>query len=898
MEDATRHCLALLILEISLVTISCMGAVNVDVGVILDSESISGKMRKACILLALSDFYGGRNRNTQIVPHFRESNLDDVGAASAAVDLLKNIQVQAILGPQGSTQADFVTDIGKKVRVPIISSATSPSLSPSQNPYFIRAAYCSCAQAKAIAAIVKAFGWSEVAFIYESSNFGSGILPHLVDAMMDISVSVAHQSVLSPSAVDDQIMVELLKLKTKQTRVFIVHLHPDFAFRFFVKVREAGMMSSGYVWMITDAFTSRLVSMEQSVHESLQGIIGVKPYVPSSAKLNKLIMRWKSKEFRRLNPDLDGVELTVFGLWAYDSVIALATALEQVNITSGMELKKTIINKENNLTDLDAIGTSQMGPLLVESIRNVKFRGLSGDFHILDGELQPSAFEIVNVISTEKTVGFWTEKHGISKKSINPNGTTLYSANKHDLGAIIWPGDSTTVPRGWEIATDEDKLKVGVPFRRKRGFEQFVKVTIHPQTNAVEATGFCIDVFEQVMKSMPYYVPFEYIPLKIPLANGKNFPEYDGFYKKDFTMKLDAVVGDITILSNRSKHVDFTFPFSESGVSIVVRVNQEHKNPWIFFQPLRKELWLVTAAFFVFIGTVVWVLEHNVNKEFQGPYHKQLGMIFWFSFSTLVFAQRERLINNLSKFVIIVWVFVVLVLTSSYTASLTSKLTSKKLQPTVTIEELIKNGEYVGYQYGSFVGHMLNNKFGSTKMRGYSTLEEYDVALTKGSINGGVAAIMDELPYLRLLVGKYCGKYALVGPTYKTSGFGFAFQMGSPLVPDVSRAILRVTESETMRRITGEWFGDGTDCSQKDDTMLGSVDCFKGLFIIAGSSASLALLIFFCSFLYQNKDILTSDIPISQKIFALVKSFCEEKRTFGESDRKPSEFIEGRSNAC
>jgi ABC-type branched-subunit amino acid transport system substrate-binding protein len=46
-----------------------------------------------------------------------------------ALYLIKNGEVQAIIGPQNSMQAKFVIDLWKKAQVPIISfSATSPSL--------------------------------------------------------------------------------------------------------------------------------------------------------------------------------------------------------------------------------------------------------------------------------------------------------------------------------------------------------------------------------------------------------------------------------------------------------------------------------------------------------------------------------------------------------------------------------------------------------------------------------------------------------------------------------------------------------------------------------------------------------------------------------------------------
>ena len=102
------------------------------------------------------------------------------------------------------------------------------------------------------------------------------------------------------------------------------------------------------------------------------------------------------------------------------------------------------------------------------------------------------------------------------------------------------------------------------------------------------------------------------------------------------------MVGAITILANRSLYVDFTLPYTESGVSMVVPTIDERKeNAWVFLKPLTWDLWVTSFCFFVFIGFVIWVLEHRVNKDFRGPRSYQVGTIFWFSFSTLVFAQSN-----------------------------------------------------------------------------------------------------------------------------------------------------------------------------------------------------------------------------------------------------------------
>ena len=101
-------------------------------------------------------------------------------------------------------------------------------------------------------------------------------------------------------------------------------------------------------------------------------------------------------------------------------------------------------------------------------------------------------------------------------------------------------------------------------------------------------------------------------------------------------------MGDTTTVANRSLYVDFTLPYTESGVSMIVPIiDKRSKNAWVFLKPLTWDLWVTSSCFFVFIGFVIWVLEHRVNKDFRGPCSHQVGTIFWFSFSTLVFTQSN-----------------------------------------------------------------------------------------------------------------------------------------------------------------------------------------------------------------------------------------------------------------
>ena len=149
---------------------------------------------------------------------------------------------------------------------------------------------------------------------------------------------------------------------------------------------------------------------------------------------------------------------------------------------------------------------------------------------------------------------------------------------------------------------------------------------------------------------------------------------------------------------------------------------------------------------------------------------------------------EERIVSSLARVVMIIWFFVVLILTQSYTASLTSMLTVQQLQPTVTdINELRAKGYYIGYQQGSFVlGFLKRMNFDESKFRIYNSPEELADLLSKGNANGGIAAAFDEIPYMKLFISQHCSKYTMVQPTYKFDGFAFVSALSSSLSHPIS----------------------------------------------------------------------------------------------------------------
>ncbi|THG21774.1 hypothetical protein TEA_019998 [Camellia sinensis var. sinensis] len=528
--------------------------VQVKVGVVLDMNTWVGKMGLKGISMALSDFYSSHvHYKTRLELHVRDSKDNVVGAAAAAakeeekqladrleqqladrrsgsrsvVELLKTEQVKAIIGPLTSMQANFLIHLGEEAHVPIISfSATSSSLSYLRSPYFFRAALNDSSQVQPITAIIQAFGWKEVVPIYTENEYGEGLIPFLTDAFQENEIRVLYKSIIHPMASDEEIVAELYKLMTMQTRVFVVHMTCSLSARLFTKANEIGMMT-----------------------------------------------------------------------------IALAMAVEKVG-----PLNLSISNiAKNSTSDFESVEVSQNGIHLCQALSSTRFRGLSGNFCFVDGQLQSSAFEIVNVIGHgPRGIGFWTPKHGIVRQlkfyAVNTSYKD-YSTSQANLKAIIWPGDTIYTPKGWVVPTNGKVLRVAVPV--KNFYTDFVRVRRDPITNRTMVTGYCIDVFDAVMAALPYSVPYEYIPFEKPYGSAGSRRSSKGHVAKSWPLtggqegllagedpdsekKFDAVVGDVTIRENRSNYMDFTFSYTESGVTMIVpfKDKKNYKSAWVFFEAI------------------------------------------------------------------------------------------------------------------------------------------------------------------------------------------------------------------------------------------------------------------------------------------------------------------------
>lgn len=421
---------------------------------------------------------------------------------------MKNKEVHSVLGPELSTESTFVSEVGEKAQVPVISfTAKSQSFSPRASTYFLRTTPDDAHQTKAIAAICQGFEWHELVILYEDSEYGSQFVSKVNKALQEYGIRIAYMSAIRTTVNNSDLIKQLNKLKTLQTRVFLVHMNTSLGCKLFVQLRKAGMMSEGYVWLITDSLSNFLPNMDLTCTESMEGVLGIMPHVPRSKKLDKFKDWWK-KNALQMRPDI-AMDLNVYGLWAYDTVWALGLAAEK-----SLPTNSDLSNLSQTRSEF-----SQFGPRLLSELLLTKFHGFTGEFELVNRNLQPSAFEIFNMIGTgRKTVGYWIPDKGISSKLT----ATTYSTSTKYLKKILWPGDTFVKPIGWAIPSS-GKLKVGVPNRDE--YFEFVNVEINPLTNETTCTGFSIDIFKASLKLLPFNLDYEFIPYTVSKTSNGSYTD-------------------------------------------------------------------------------------------------------------------------------------------------------------------------------------------------------------------------------------------------------------------------------------------------------------------------------------------------------------------------------------
>ncbi|KAM1138824.1 hypothetical protein ACFX13_037445 [Malus domestica] len=497
-----------------------------NIGAVINVSSRIGKEQKTAMEIAAESF-NNRSKTHKLILHFRDSGRDPFLAASAAEELIKEKNVEVIVGMETWQEAAQVADlVGNKAQIPVISFA-APSITPPlmhrRWPSLIRMATYGSVQMKCIADIVSAYHWKRVVVVYEDDGYGGdvGMLALLTEALQDVASKIEHRLVLpqisslsNPNGIE---LEEMLRLPTMQSRVFIIlQSSLPTVTNLFRLAGKMGLVGKESAWIITESIASLLDPQHTS---DMKGTLGIKTYYANNTSSYTNFR----KKFQTKYSEGNSAQPGIYALRAYDAIGIISQAIGRMtDNTTSLEVLKTVLSS---------------------------YTGLSANMRLNGGEvLYSPVFRIVNILDDNRfqELNYWKPEVGFS---LDEAGKYRFS----DVGGVIWPGNLTSAPKGWAMPTVEKPMRIGVP--GKTSFSKFVKVDRSRQdSDKKKYVGFCIAIFDMVINRLNYSLPYQF-----EVFDGS----YDDLVEQVHKKVYDAVVGDITVLADRLDKVEFTQPYVE-----------------------------------------------------------------------------------------------------------------------------------------------------------------------------------------------------------------------------------------------------------------------------------------------------------------------------------------------
>lgn len=274
----------------------------------------------------------------------------------------------------------------------------------------------------------------------------------------------------------------------------------------------------------------------------------------------------------------------------------------------------------------------------------------------------------------------------------------------------------------------------------------------------------------------------------------------------------DVGVGAISVTAKREEMIDFSQPFYESGLQILVaggggsfgdNILSLVKN--LFNLELIGMFLLLMLAMFI-ISHLVWRYEHKVNSDmWPEDYKAGIWESFWWTISTLLVggADNKGPVGVGGRIVAIVWMLLSIVLVSLLTASFTTTLTINSLNGDINGPGDLP-GRKVATVKGSTTEGWLTAK--NAKVQTFATVTDCVLALKEGKVQ----AVVYDAPVLQYEAAKLNDdKLQMVGPMFERQNYAFALQQDSPLRERLNQALLKLSEQGIGAELRKKYFNEG-----------------------------------------------------------------------------------------
>ena len=406
----------------------------------------------------------------------------------------------------------------------------------------------------------------------------------------------------------------------------------------------------------------------------------------------------------------------------------------------------------------------------------------------------------------------------IPREDINEQNAVLvrrnYKPEAIQIYASQWIQNNRDLVDLWLAAANDVKLANN---REKRASESPVTSVIDKQI--ITPT---LQVATKRFEPLVSYENNEYIGFSIDLwdAIAREMNTEYNLYGVDSIEALlqevkrhtsDVAIAGITITAQREETLDFSYPYYESGLQILVNNGDRvlSQTIWgrIFSVFLRPQLYYGIAIFILILliaAHIIWLVERKHNPEFPSKYTRGIWESFWWAAVTVTtVGYGDKTPKKIAgKLFGLFWMCAGYFIFAYFTATVTTSFTLAEMQAVINGPQDLLGKQVATIAGTTAVEYLKEQNIESIQ---YDTKEEAYLALNDREVD----AVVYDAPALQYYASHQGrNKVKVVGSPFELQNYGIALPINSPYRKSINSALLTLMEDGTYKQIEEKWFGN------------------------------------------------------------------------------------------
>lgn len=309
-------------------------------------------------------------------------------------------------------------------------------------------------------------------------------------------------------------------------------------------------------------------------------------------------------------------------------------------------------------------------------------------------------------------------------------------------------------------------------------------------------TGMAIDLWETLATDLNFQTEYTEYETFRDLVNATK------------TGEIDVAVTNLTISKERAKLIDFTHPWFDAGLRVMINEEPATGFGQVFkglqsSGHLRAYLWI---AVIIFLSSVLLtIFDRRFDKSFSKSWREGFAESFYTVMSVTTSGKppsRKNLFGWFGRIWQGLWLVCGIAVLAYVTSSVTSVMTTLSLTNQInSVSDL--GGRRVGVMTGSIAEEYARHH--SINARVYPHMEEAIQALKSDQ----VLAIIGDAPVLEYYAHTNPStQVQVVGPIFEPDKYGFSLAHDSPLTRPLTVELIGAHESGLITEIRKKYFGN------------------------------------------------------------------------------------------